>query len=736
MTDQRRSHRRTCSLCEAMCGLVLEVEGERVVSVRGDEDDPRSRGYLCPKGPALAGLHADPDRLRSPLRRTASGWEPVGWEEALDEAAERLHEAQSRHGRDAVATYVGNPAVHNTGSILYYPSFAHTLRTRHRYSATSVDQLPQMLAAFLMFGHQLLMPIPDIDRSEHMILLGANPLVSNGSIMSAPDVKRRLGEIQARGGRVVVIDPRRSETARVADEHLFIRPGADAWLLLAMVHVLFDEDLVRLGAAEGLVRNLDRLRELARAFPPERAAGPTGIAAEDVRRLTRQLAAAPRAVLYGRVGVSMHPFGSVCHWLVNAINLLTGNLDRPGGHMFTHPAFDIVGLREPLGIGAGSFGRWRSKVRGLPEFGGELPVATLAEDIRAGGDPPIRALLTLAGNPVLSAPNGPALEAALGELDFMVSIDFYLNETTRHAHLILPPSGPLEHGHYDVAFHVLSVRNSARYCPPIFEIGAEQRHDHQILAGLERRLLRLRGAPRRGQALVRLRERLGPERLLEIGLRVGPQGFGGGVRQGLRGPSMARLRAAPHGIDLGPLRPALPERLPTRRGGVAPHIDLAPEALVADLGRLEQEGALEPEALRLIGRRQLRSNNSWMHNIPKLIAGKARCTLLIHRDDASRLGIADGQEVEIRSRVGTVVAPAEVGTEVMPGVVSLPHGFGHHRPGTRLGVAAGSPGVSINDVTDDQRVDGVSGVAAFSGVPVTVRPVAPATTADDGAPPS
>lgn len=723
MSDGNRTCYRTCSLCEAMCGLELRVEGDRVVSVRGDADDPFSRGHLCPKGPAMVGLHEDPDRLRTPLRKTPRGWQEVSWDEALDEAAERIHEVQQRHGRDAVATYVGNPGAHNPGVVLYYPPLAQTLGTKHRYSATSVDQLPQMLAAHLMFGHQLLMPIPDVDRTDHLVVLGANPLVSNGSIMSAPDIKGRLRAIRDRGGRIVVIDPRRTETAAVADEHLFIRPGSDAWLLLAMVHVLFSEDLVTLGPLHAVTRNLERLREATTDTTPERAAGPTGIPAEDIRRLTRAFAAAPSAVLYGRVGVSMHPFGGLCHWLVNAINLLTGNVDRPGGAMFTRPAFDIIGNPKPLRLSAGSFGRWRSKVRELPEFGGELPAATMAEDILDPGEPPIRALLTVAGNPVLSTPNGRALEAALGSLDFMVSIDFYLNETTRHADLVLPPTGPLEHGHYDLVFHAIAVRNTARYSAPVFEADAGQRHDHQILAGLERRLLRLRGAPRRQRAAVRLRERLGPERLIELGLRVGPHGFGGGLSRGLRGLSMAKLRAAPHGIDLGPLTPCLPGRLPRRRGGIEPHIDLAPEAIVNDLDRLHREDPPASDGLLLIGRRQLRSNNSWMHNVPKLMAGKPRCTLLVHRDDARRLGIEDGQPVELTSRVGTVVAPAEVGTQVMPGVVSLPHGFGHDRPGTRLRVAAESPGVSINDVTDDQFVDEMSGVAAFSGVPVTVRPV-------------
>ncbi len=707
-----------------MCGLVLEVDGDRVLSVRGDDDDPLSRGYMCPKGPALVGLHDDPDRLRQPMLRTTEGWTTIGWDEAMDRAAAGIHAVQRAHGNDAVAAYVGNPAVHNMGSVLYAPSLLRALRTRHRYSATSVDQLPQMLAAYLMYGHQLLLPVPDVDRTEHMVIIGGNPLVSNGSIMSAPDMRRRLASIRERGGRVIVVDPRRTQTADVADEHVFIRPGTDALLLAAIVALLFAEDRVTPVRPEVPTRNLERLREVTAPFTPEAVAEQTGIDAPTIRRLTRQLAHSRAGVVYGRVGVSMHPFGSLCHWFINAINVLIGALDRPGGAMFAEPAFDIVGLRPPLGMGRGSFGRWHSKVRGLPEFGGELPVATLAEDIAAGGDAGIRALVTIAGNPVLSTPNGPQLEAALVGLEFMVAIDFYLNETTRHAHVILPPTGPLEHGHFDVAFHAIAVRNTVKYSPPCFAAGPHQRHEHQILAGLEHRLLGLRGADLSARVAVRLRERLGPERILAIGLRAGPWGFGGGLRRGLRGMSFTKLRAAPHGIDLGPLQPCLPGRLPPRRDGTPAHIDLAPAELVADVARLRAElgVAVEPAGpLLLIGRRQLRSNNSWMHNVPKLMAGKPRCTLLMHPIDAGRIGVVDGDEVDITSRIGTVVAPVELDDGIMVGVVSLPHGFGHNRVGTGQRVASAHAGVSINDVSDEQRVDPLSGVAAFSGQPVQVQ---------------
>jgi anaerobic selenocysteine-containing dehydrogenase len=725
MTATLRTHHRTCSLCEAMCGLTLSIEGDRVVAVRGDDDDPFSRGYMCPKGPAIAAVHDDPDRLRRPMRRTSSGWTTIGWDEALAEAAQHIHDVQRAHGKHALAVYVGNPAVHNMGSMLYGPSFLRALGTKHRYSATSVDQLPQMLAAYFMYGHQLLLPVPDVDHTLHMVIVGGNPLVSNGSIMSAPDMKRRLAAIRSRGGKVVVVDPRRTETAEIADEHVFVRPGSDALLLAAMTQVLFADQLVKPSQPATLLRNLDTLRDVVSPFSPERVADSTGIEAATIRRLARELAKAESGVLYGRVGVSMHPFGGLCHWLVNAINLLTGNFDRCGGAMFSRPAFDIVGAPPPLGLGRGSFGRWRSKVRKLPEFGGELPVVTLAEDIAAGGDDPIRGLVTIAGNPVLSTPNGRRLEAALAGLESMISIDFYLNETTRHAHLILPPTGPLEHGHFDVAFHAIAVRNTVKYSPAVFAAAEHQRHDHQILAGIERRLLELRGASLAKRIEVRLRERVGPEGILAVGLRAGPWGFAGGVMQGLRGVSLSKLKAAPHGIDLGALQPCLPGRLPPRRDGAPPHIDLAPEPFVADVERLRAElDAAHDDHFLLIGRRQLRNNNSWMHNVPKLMTGKPRCTLLVHPQDALRIGVHDGDAVRVTSRVGSVVVPLELDGGIMPGVVSLPHGFGHHRAGTGQTVASAHAGVSINDVTDEQRIDALSGVAAFSGVPVRIEAVA------------
>jgi len=733
-----QTHYRTCHLCEAMCGVALQVQGGRVVSVRGDKDDPLSRGYICPKAAALGDLHDDPDRLRHPLRRTAAGkglagYTRISWDEALAEVAERLPAIQAAHGRNAVAVYAGNPTVHNYSAMLSWLFFVKSLRTRSRFSATSVDQLPHHLTSLLMFGHQLLLPIPDVDRTDFMLILGANPAVSNGSLMTAPGIAKRLTAIRERGGQVVLIDPRRSETAELVDRHHFIRPGTDVLLMLALLHTVLTEGLAAPGRLAALTSGLAELAPLLTEFPPEVAAGPTGIAAADIRALARAFAGAHSAVCYGRMGVSTQEFGAATQWLINVLNIVTGNLDRPGGAMFTKPAFDLVALAAQLGE-TGHFDKGRSRVRKLPEHGGEYPVSTLAEEILTPGPGQIRALITHAGNPVLSTPNGATLDRALASLDYMVAIDFYLNETTRHAHLILPPTYSLEHDHYDATFHILAVRNTAKYAPALLAPAADTRHDYQILGELTARL----GA--RGSAwLTPLRRKLyaalTPQRLLALGLRLGPYGLGGS------GLSLGKLKEAVHGLDLGPLTSCLPERLytPDKK------IQLVPPVLTGDLARVRQKflggaaaqaagtkpqaadprpqagGAADVYDLQLIGRRHLRSNNSWMHNSQRLVKGPPRCTLLIHPEDAARRGIVTAQQVRVRSRVGSIALPAELTAEVMPGVVSIPHGWGHDRPGIALSTAQAHPGASVNDLTDDLLLDELCGNAALNGVPVRVE---------------
>ena len=709
MSDTR--HLRTCTLCEAMCGIVITTSGPTITSIRGDPDDPFSKGHICPKAVALQDVHDDPDRLRRPMRRTGHQWHEIGWDEALDEAATRLKAVQSEHGRDAVATYLGNPTVHSSGAMLFAPDLLRALRTRNRYSATSVDQLPHHVAAMLMFGHALLIPVPDIDHTDHLLMLGANPAASNGSLMTAPGVTDRLRAIRARGGRVVLVDPRRTETAAYADAHHFIRPGTDSLLLLAMMQVLFEERRLRTDACAAYLTGLDELRHVVQPFTPERVADATGMEAVTIRTIARDFANAPTAVAYGRVGVSMQEYGGLACWLITALNVVTGRLDARGGAMFTTPAVDILrGEQRDDGV---RIGRWRSRVRGLPEISGELPVSALAEEMETPGTGQVRALMTHAGNPVLSTPNGRRLERAIAGLDYYVAIDFHLNETTRHAHLILPPTFALERDHYDLLFHALAVRNTAKYSPPVFPRRDDARHDWEILSGLTHRITGTLQA--RAKAL--LLQRLTPKRMIDIGLRQGP--YGGGLRPFARGLTLRTLELQPHGVDLGPLQPSLPQRLRTADG----RLHLAPALLVADVTRLAATLDAPPTndgTLQLIGRRALRSNNSWMHNSQRLVRGRNRCTLQMHPDDAAARSLADGGDVRVTSRVGSVIAPLEVTPDVMQGVVSLPHGWGHGRSGTRLTVANLHPGVSINDLTDDQRIDTLTGNAGFSGVPVQV----------------
>ena len=690
------THYRSCPLCEATCGVAVEVEGDRVVSVRGDDADPFSRGYICPKGTALADLHHDPDRLRRPLIREGAGWREAGWDEALGLVARRIGETRKRYGKDAVAVYQGNPSAHNLGLLTYGQLALRTLGTRNMYSATSLDQLPHMLAALSMFGNQLLMPVPDVDRCDLFVCLGANPLASNGSIMTAPDIRGRLKAIQERGGKVIVLDPRRTETAEKADQHVFLRPGGDAALLLGMIHVLFAEGLVRAGRLT--LRGVDELRAASASWTPAKAERACGVAATTIAELARAIATTKRAVVYGRIGVCTQEFGGLAAWLCYAINALTGHLDEPGGLMFTTPAIDPLPLAKWLGFDGG-FARWRSRVSGAPEFGGELPMSAFAEEIETPGEGQVRALITSAGNPVLSTPGGERLEAVLGKLDFMVSVDPYLNETTRLAHVILPPTSALERSHYDVALAAYSVRNVAKYSPPVFQRKDDQRHDWEIYAELFARMKLPVGAGLAAKALAAV----GPEGVLAAALRVGPHKL-----------SLRQLRDAPHGIDLGPLEPRLPKRLGTRDK----QVDVAPRIYLDDLPRLER--AAQPQGLVMIGRRHLRSNNSWLHNSERLVKGPVRCTVLMHPEDAAQRGLVDGATARVATHRGAIELPVEVTDAMMKGVVSVPHGWGHGRKGTRLSVAATAPGASINDIIDPARVDALSGTSALSGQPVEV----------------
>ena len=736
---------RTCPFCEATCGLEVTVRDDEVLKVRGDAQDVFSHGFLCPKGVALKDLHEDPDRLRTPMVRGADGeLRPASWEEAFGVIGERLAPLVEAHGRDAVAVYIGNPAAHGLAALLYGRVLIKALGTRSLFSASTVDQRPKEISSGLLFGAPLSVPIPDVDRTQHLLMLGANPLASNGSLLTAPDMRGRLKALRARGGKLVVVDPRRSRTAEVADEHVPIRPGTDAHLLFALVHVLFEEGLTAPGRLAELTDGIEAVEELAQPFTPEAAARVCGVDPDTIRRMARELAAAQSAAVYGRIGTTTQEFGTLASWLIDVLNVLTGNLDRPGGAMFTRAAAGQRNSSGAPGQGRGlRLGRWHSRVRGLPESLGELPVAVLAEEIEAPGEGQIRALITLAGNPARSTPNSGRFERALDGLELCVAIDIYVNETTRHADVILPAPSPLQRSHYDLALYQLAVRNVANFSPPVLPpdpgvpdewvtllrlagVAAGQGLledveplDRMVAGELVRREAADPHSPLHGrdvdEVLAEVEPRRGPERLLDLLLRAGPYDL-----------TLADLEAAPHGIDLGPLEPRLPDALRTPSG----RIELAPAPIVADVGRLRAALSRPLDGgMVLVGRRQLRSNNSWMHNLELLVSGPERCTLHVHPDDAARLGLEDGAPARVENRAGSLEAPVEVTDAVMPGVVSLPHGWGHDAPGSRLGVAGAHAGVNANLLADEALVDALSGNAVLNGIPVAVAPVVAAVPA-------
>ncbi|MDR6958896.1 anaerobic selenocysteine-containing dehydrogenase [Pseudomonas brassicacearum] len=694
-------HHRACHLCEAICGLTLETtetEGQGLVitSIKGDALDSFSRGHICPKAVALQDIQNDPDRLRQPMQRIGNEWQPIAWDDAFALVAERLADIQARHGQNAVAVYQGNPSVHNYGLMTHSNYFLGLLKTRSRFSATSVDQLPHHLTSHLMYGHGLLLPIPDIDHTDFMLILGGNPLASNGSIMTVPDVEKRLKAIQARGGKVVVVDPRRSETAAIADQHIFVRPGGDAALLFGLLNTLFGEGLTR--DSHLPVDGLEEVREAVASFTAEAMSPLCAVPATQIRQLARDFAAAPSAVCYGRMGVSTQAFGTLCHWLIQVINLVTGNLDRVGGALCTEPAVDLVATTS-----GGHFNRWQSRVSGRPEYAGELPVSALAEEMLTEGEGQIRALVTVAGNPALSTPNGRQLEQALDGLEFMVSIDLYINETTRYADLILPSTSALENDHYDTTFNLFAVRNVTRFNRAILPKPEGALHDWEIFVGLAKAF-----AARTGKEL---KPTMPPAQMIDFGLRNGAYGDASPHKL-----SLATLFDHPHGIDLGALKPNLAPRLKTENQ----RVQAAPAVILADLQRFAALQAPAPDELLMIGRRHVRSNNSWMHNFHRLVKGKPRHQLLMHPDDLASRGLIDGQRVKVSSRVGMIEVEVQGSLDMMKGVVSLPHGWGHARPGVQMSIASGQPGSSANDLTDDCQLDELSGNAALNGVPVKV----------------
>ena len=706
MTEQ--THFRTCNLCEAMCGIEIKHNGQKVLSIKGDKNDPFSEGYICPKATALQDLHEDPDRLRYPVERTNDGWKQLSWSEALDKVAAGIESVQKAHGQNAVGIYLGNPNVHNLGGMLTIKHLLTSIKTRSRFSATSIDQLPHHVVSMHLFGHMLRIPVPDVTRTQHMLIIGGNPLASNGSIMSAPNMRQKLKDIKARGGKVVVIDPRSTKTAEIASEHHFIRPATDVLLLLAMLNEIYSQgyastESFKSNQAASLAPEIARLASFAKGYSAESVADIVGISAPSIKRLVKEFCEAKSSVCYGRMGVSVQEFGLLCQYLIMVINLVTNRLDQVGGLMFPNPAVDVVNNSGP-----GYLGKRHSRVSNLPDFNGEYPVAAMSEEMLVEGEGQLKGFICVAGNPVLSTPNGEKLDKALAQLDFMVALDYYVNETSRHANIILPPVSALERDHYDVTFNNFAVHNTAKYSPALFKKDKDAKHDWQIYLELAKRLdKKVSIKTKIERSLI---EALGPKFILDQGLKRGPY----------ESLSVKKLLKNPHGIDLGVMQRRLPQALYHKDKQIHLNVDF----YEADLERVEQMmQQYDASEILLIGRRHVRSNNSWLHNSYRLVKGKSRCTLMLHPKTAEQHKIVDGQNVKVTSRVGSVILAAEVTDELMLGVVSIPHGFGHARKGVKQKIAQQYAGVSVNDLTDETLIDKLCGNAAVNGVPVQLEAV-------------
>ncbi|WP_026843660.1 molybdopterin-dependent oxidoreductase [Brumicola pallidula] len=706
-----QKHYSTCTLCEAMCGIEVTTINREILSIVGDKKNPFSEGHVCPKAMALKDLYDDPDRIKMPLEKTTSGWQEISWDDALDKVANGLFEIQQKYGVESVATYLGNPNAHNMGSILYGPYFYRALQSHSRFSATSVDQLPHHIVSRKLFGHQSQIPIPDIDRTQYFMIIGGNPLASNGSIMTVPHIKRRLKAIQSRQGKVVVVDPKQSETADMSSEHYFIKPGTDALLLLAMINTLFATNKEAPARLLEFAPQLLDVKDYVLPYTPHKVATKIGMTAAQIEQLVSDFCAAESAVCYGRMGASVQAFGTLTQYLIMLFNMLTGNLDKPGGMMFTQPAADFLPHS-----GRGSIGNFHTRVRKLPAFAGEFPVSALAEEMTTPGEGQIKAMVIGAGNPVLTTPNGQQLDAAFENLDFVVAVDFYMTETTRHANIILPPVTALERDHYDIVFHNFAVRNSTKYSPAIFPPEANSKTDWQIYLGLAERLDKLNGLPTDKYQLLWDKK---PTGVVDDMLQMGRYQHAG------KPISIATLLDLPHGIDLGPLQADLPDAIFHNDK----KIDMSFDYFMPDLTRVNKHffeiDLPDDDSLQLIGRRHLKTNNSWLHNSKRMVKGTnnglSRCTAQIHPDDAVKFAIQDKQMINVKSRVGEISLPAEITHKIMPGVISIPHGWGHSKKGMRWKTAEQHAGVSVNDLTDEMVVDELSGNAVLNGVPVWIE---------------
>ena len=716
-----QTHHRVCNLCEAMCGIEVSYDpskkGEQSLAIRPDPKDPFSKGSMCPKAPALASIQFDESRLKYPMRRVGEDWEQISWDEAFDTIEREINGIRDKHGDDAIAAYLGNPIVHNLGMLLFVKTLTGALGTKNVYSATSMDQLPHHFAGHFMFGHEFRIPVPDIDRTDYMIIMGANPLASNGSIMTSAGVTDRLKHIKERGGKFVVIDPRKTETAKVASEHHFIRPATDLYFLLAFLHVLYRDNHIKLDALAAHLKGEEDFAKWVEPFSPDAVEAITGIDAADIERLVKEFTASPTAVIYGRMGLSTQPHGGLCNWLINTINIVSGNFDKAGGMMFPSPAIELARSKtQPL-----AFARHTSPSRGLNEFYGELPVSGMVDEFAAKDEKKVRAFMTICGNPVLSTPSGGELEKHLPDIEFMFSIDNYINETTRHANIILPTPTGLEIDHYDMIFHTISVSNNVKFTEALFPIEEGRLYDWQVLKELIGRFSK--------SGLDLYTRLITPRRAVNFGLMLGQYGKLSSPKRWFSGLSLSKVLKSEHGIRLGSMVPRVPEGLITddKKINLAPDVYASrlKEIIASEFPQVQNVlDAREDDELIYFGRRHVSTNNSWMHQYRKLSKSKmVRCTAMIHPDDAARLKIGDGDDIEVASRIGKIRIPAEVTEDMVKGGICIPHGFGHHRKGTRVPVASEKAGVSINDITDHMKVDPVTGNAAFSGQIFKVKPL-------------
>ena len=707
-----KTHYRACNICEATCGLVVKYQKNKIISIKGDKNDPLSKGHICPKGVAIQDVHYDPDRLKQPVKRSKNGWQPITWDQAFAEVATNIRNIQSKYSKDAVAFYTGNPTVHNLGAMLFMPMFSKMLKTKNRYSATSLDQLPDQLASYLMFGHQLLVPVPDLDRTDCLLIIGANPVVSNGSMMTAPKVADRLKIIRKRGGVIINIDPRFTETSKICDQHIYINPATDVYLLLAMINQVFANKLETLGHLETFTSGLDEVKQLTKEYTPQAVSTITGIDATIITSLVDRFCQAKSACCYTRFGASTQKFGTLTQWLGNVLCMITANIDKEGGLMFTKPAFDIL-AKASKNPNRKVFGKHHSRLRKLPSFAGELPVSAMAEEIMTPGNGQIKMLIANSGNPVLSTPNSDEMDKALSKLDYMVSIDFYINESSRHANIILPPTSTLERPHYNLAFHTLAVRNTAKFTEELFKPEKDARSDMQIFVELWSRLQPSGIINKLKTWLIKRKiYKIAESGIVDLGLKNGPY----------PDIDIDKLKQSKHGIDLGALEPCLPDRLFT----VDKQINLLPEAIKSDLKRMSDSFQQKTTAnkefdLQLIGRRDPRTNNSWMHNSYRLVKGKNRCIAHIHPNDAQTHNLTNGDIIKVSSKITSLSIPVLVTENIKTGVVSIPHGWGHVFADTEIQIAKKHAGVNINKLMDETEIDELSGNAVLAGVAIKIE---------------